>query len=292
MARLRTVTIGVVNIKIYPHTPELYVELFDDLFRIRNKVGFRGNNAAIPNHISPLDPENSLSGIKGSIYKFTRINPNDPWIDTVKVEPLEDKNGLPIFPIAQNLSPNLKTIQFVFYPEGHRLLFDTQYITPGSMQLLLNALFSTEEIVQKYNDVEVIVEKAEDILQQILAIPIITKLTVSLTRPNAESFAEEEKKRVLDRMNQQNARIYDQTFSANKYEGFTPDATTRAAMDLAQSNGEIFAEGYNSNDEKVVESTKPHPLIIKKKYDPDVDSFFSIVIGISANLIDRLTSKG
>jgi hypothetical protein len=80
MGRDRLVRIGGLNIRVHTqHKAEEYVSLWRAMYRLRLPTA-RGVNALMIGTVTQLG-EDSNSPLLGSIYRFTDIDPNDPWFD-------------------------------------------------------------------------------------------------------------------------------------------------------------------------------------------------------------------
>ena len=88
MARMKKLAISVMNIKIHPHSPQLYIDLFECLKSNNNKMigKIRGNDYAIIGWMHSFDSTNPTLGLYGEFYKYLNIDPSQPWLDISKVE--------------------------------------------------------------------------------------------------------------------------------------------------------------------------------------------------------------
>lgn len=289
MARLKTLEIGVLNIKIHPHTPEKYVELMEDLFKLASSVAIRGSDYGTTNYVREIITGKPLEGLYGEFYRYLEINEDEPWLDLKERKTILDKNGEPVPQVDGNKKPNAKEVEFVFYPVGHRLFYNSKNFYPTSAQKLLLNLFSNEVIKRKYGNIDVEIESSKEVIERILKIPSLTKLDISFTRPNDDDIGDLETK-IFRRIENQNIRKFHQTISSPKEDGIEPDDETVALMHLATSNGQVDAVGY-SGEEKIIESTKPHPLLVREKFDPDKITSLRFLMNISSDILRKLRSR-
>lgn len=289
MARYKTLTVGALNLKIHPHSPELYVKLFQEVFAIGEVVKIRGADWGMPGYLLTSSMGNPLEGMSGALYRFLNINPDEPWLDVTKRAPIREEDGTPIPQIPEHLKPNLREVPFVFYPQGHRFFFDAGSFSPSSAASLLRNISKNSSIIDKFGIIDVIVESSKEAIERILSIPSLTRLEIFITRPNADDISSQ-KRRFLERMESQNARTFKETVTSLKEQGINPDEETRVLMDLASSNGWVRGVGY-AGETKREESTDPHPLLEKERYDPNKETAFGALRRFSAFMLSRLTKN-
>ena len=57
-------------------------------------------------------------------------------------------------------------------------------------------------------------------------------------------------------------------------------------MEVARSNGKVYAEGYDG-ETKVVHSTDKHPIKDRTKFDPDIELRTTSMIEFSMDLLKK-----
>jgi hypothetical protein len=280
---MRKLVVSALNIKIHPHTPELYIDLFNSLFTSVKSVKIRGADYGTPGWISEVVPGRPLDGLQGEFYKFLSIDPRDPWFDERSREVIEIDDDEDELPVPEHLKPNLHKVRFVFYPKKHRLFFDSQKFSPNNARKLLVALCSFTEITDKYGHVDVEVESSREAIERILEIPAKTKLEIRISLPNPDDTSDDEQ-RVLDRLLSQNARTIEESYTGVKEEGLIPNEDTKTLMRVAQSNGYVKATGYDG-DKRIERSTLDHPLVEPEFYNPETTSRMQTLITFSQQLM-------
>ena len=279
MPRPRTMKIGVVNIKTQPHSPKRYKQLLKFVLN-KNMVGrIRGDNWGLFGSCRSKRDEDFDVVVFGTIYKYLNIEAKGNWLDIIKRDPIDADDGeAPDIP--EHLKPNRRDIEYAFFPKKHRLFFDTQFISPGSMQKLLISIFSDPEIEKKFGHVDVVVETTKEAIKKILKIPVISNLKIDFTIPNDDDLDELEDE-VVERIKKQKIRRYQELMTSTDDDGLDPDDTTVAKMNIARSNGKVVAEGY-AGDQKIVRSTIEHPLKVSYTYNPELESRMEALIYKSA----------
>ncbi|NJB68770.1 hypothetical protein GGQ74_002443 [Desulfobaculum xiamenense] len=293
MSRLNKLEIAVLNITTHPHSPERYLELFKDAFNLKLPIKYRGPEYLLLGRHWDIENEQPLTGIHGVLFKYIDLDLAGAWLDLTLIEPIKSEDGSPIIPIPEDLKPNCQATPFVFLPDGHRLFFFTFHeqkrFSPALIAKSLSALFNNKSLVEKYGEVSVTAESSDETITQILNIPNLTKLSISVTLPNSDDLSKK-KEAALARIKRQNAKRAIQEYSGNKHDGLRPDDETRALMELAKSNGYIKAEGYREQI-KVTESTSKHPVLILDRYDPTQNAPLTRLISIAKAHIPRFTGR-
>ncbi|OQY20098.1 MAG: hypothetical protein B6I36_02315 [Desulfobacteraceae bacterium 4572_35.1] len=289
MARDRKLKVGILNFKIQPHTHKKYADLMQEINDSNRIVKIHGSDSGTIYSLNQIDEKDPTNGFYGRIYRFMEIHKGQPWFDAANRKPIVDKKGNPIPQVAGEKKPNLKEYEFVFYPNGHRLFFDLRLFSPAVGKKFFDRLFSCEEIVKKYGKVDVEIESSTEVIDRILKIPALTNLQISFTRPNSDDIGDLEAD-VLERMEEQHIRKFNQTLASPREDGVVPDAETIALMNVAISNGRVDARGY-SGDEQVIESTDPHPRTEQFSYNPDKTTALNALISHSASILSKLTSR-
>lgn len=289
MARMRKIVIGALNIKTMPHATKIYVDLLNNVYRAAHVTKIRGADWGTIGWLSALHKGQPEMGVIGIIYRFLNIDPREPWYDTNRKEKIDIEEDSKI-PVPENLKPNLRESMFLFFPVGHRLFFDTDHLSPRGAQILFEGLFASLDISKTFGKVDVVVETDKDSLTRVLGIPTLTKLEVFLTRPNPDDLSRN-KARIMNRFVGQQARTWQQNYSSPKGEGLLPDDETKAMMELAQSDGRVYAVGYNRENERMEESTTAYPLRHRVYYDPSADKYQNTFINEARMLLDWLRKR-
>lgn len=290
MQKKRTIQAGVLNIKTHPHSPEGYINLFQKAYELEILGKIRGSDWGVIGTINENKSDYGYHVLYGTIYKFLNIDPKSTWLDLKTRIPLNtDKEDVaPVIP--DHLKPNLKEIRYVFYPQKHRLCFDTENISPRSIKSLMESIFSRQVLIDDFGMVNIEIESTYDVFRKIISIPQITSLEIMMTRPNADELAEEEQ-RVLDRIINQNIRRHEQISSTTDKEGIRPDEDTKALMKIALSNGRIIAKGYESESKKVVYSTEEHPVTETLRYDTTIASPMHALMELGDRIIQSIMDR-
>ncbi|OGU16789.1 MAG: hypothetical protein A2076_07180 [Geobacteraceae bacterium GWC2_53_11] len=286
MAKDLKMTIGAINIKIHPHSPEKYIELFEELVNMKRRVPIRGDIYGSLSTFNFLDVNDKVKGFKGYIFKYLNINPNEPWFDVEQqkvVEPMQQVE------VLKTLKPHFSFFMFYFIPKKHRVFFTTYYdsksISPNSIAKFFTNLFYHPDIISKFGEVDVIVEPSIDGLERIFAINTLEKLELVVTKPNPDDHEEEEQK-LLRRLGNIKAKRLKQEYVSESRESIQPDNDLRVLSKIAASNGYVYASGKDLAGKHVEESTQLHPFQENLWYSRDENAHDIFVRGADRMLSD------
>lgn len=292
MKRKRTVSYTAFNIRIHPHSPQKYVDLFERLFDLRRQINLRGDTYGIMTQIEPLNGD-FLNGISGEIAKFTRIEVGK-WFNIEKLRAAEEDETKRI-QIPDQLRPNFTSFNFVFYPKNHYLVIEFKdkfgQISPKSIEIYLRTLLDFEEIVNEFNTVELTLVPRIDQLDSVLSLKQINSLEMIIRRPNTDGLEDLEDE-VLERLNQQNVEEEIIILKAQKGLSVQADERTIALGHVAQLNGEVKASGYDENGRRTEKSTKQHPFIESGSYITGEITAKDFLIVMASSIIQKVKNMG
>jgi len=299
MARPKKIEVGVINITTHPHSPEGYLNLFYDVVKEKRVASYRGAESLMLGSFGKIEGKPAAEGIWGNIYLFVEIDNKAPVLDIDTGQPIVSEDGEVTFPVPEKLKPNLKCIEFVFFPDGHRLFFNissaplrhetVRQISPNSLAASLEKLFYSENLYKNYGTVNVVAEKDSKLIDDILNIQHITRLFVDMALPNGDDVSRQ-KKRILDKLKYEKAKKYQVQLVGDKKDGLRPSEETIAIMEIATSNGKIAAEGYTIG-EKVSISTFDHPILIRDRYNKETESSLRAVLRLAKNSLSKFTKR-
>jgi Domain of unknown function (DUF4747) len=270
MKQLRSFQVSALNVVTHPHSPRGYVDLFKAIMHQRRPISIRGAQHMMLGELKPLDREDLESGLFGRIYRFDHIDPELPWFNVARHKQATEEEMAKIA-IPENLVPNLALFDFVFFPKGHMLYFVSQMerysLSPRSLVKMLGSLFFTNEILQKFGEVDITIIPDKRSLQQIFQMPRLTKLLIDVKRPNPDDN-ESDDEVVFERLARQGARRIRQEMTAEQGETILPDNETKILAGVAARNGKVSAVGYDHSGVRVEESTINMPWNQAVTYDP------------------------
>jgi hypothetical protein len=299
MRDLKKIDVGVLNITTHPHSPEKYLQLFQDVLDTKRVSVYRGSDHLTFGAFNGIGAAKKIDGIWGVFYIFVNIDTTGPVLNITNGEPIVSKEGEVTFPAPAHLKPNLKCVDFVFFPKGHRLFFSTKTTPLGTEQprqisarILAGALyrlFNHPDLFEKYGEVNVYTENKSEIVADILKIPSLTKLSIAITLPNDDDVSQQ-MARLTKKYQLEKIKNVQHNLTGYKEVGLAPDKETQAMMQLASSNGSVTAIGW-SGEERVEISTTDHPEILKGIYSPAAESKLQALARIAKNALENFTGK-
>ena len=269
MARRIKIASGVLNIRIHPHTPERYAELFKRVYERKNVVKVRGDRFAM---ISLLDSRQARQGyVTGFLATFVNVELEGQWFDTdslaeAKIEDLQE------IKIPDNLRPNLATFRFYFDTIAHRLYFQTytqgKQLTPHSALRVFNALFDDLKIRQEFGDVKVSLVQSRSSLKALFDLRVIKEINITIERPNADIFADDFEEKIEKHLEEAKSRQIEVSYKAESGGSLTPTKDIEEISRVALENGRVEVKGRDDRG-ATVRSSEDHPKVLHDKYDPD-----------------------
>lgn len=287
MGKERTLHVSGLNIRVHTkHAADEYAALWKALHRLRLPTT-RGVNAIMIGSVSSLN-EAPDSPLIGSLYRFTNINPDDPWFD-IDEHKEADANDIAEVRIPNKLKPNLKEYPYLFDIKKHKLLFKSGGheggISPLIVQKMLQNLSERPIIARRFGDVDLTVMTEKGVLERLLMWPEIRQIELVLERPNPTDFDDDQS--FYDRLKRRSLKKEVTTFvKANEEKTIRPDPEMLKMFRIAVNNGKYTQKGMNA--EGVIESaaSTKYPLKEPTSYDPDViterDAFIEVARRLAA----------
>lgn len=271
MGKERTLRVGGLNIRVHTkHAADEYAALWKALHRLRLPTT-RGVNALMIGSISSLSDATD-SPLVGSLYRFTNINPNDPWFD-IDEHKEADATDVAEVKIPGKLKPNLKEFPYLFDIKKHKLFFKSGGheggISPLLVQKMLQNLCERPNIVRRFGDVDLTVLTEQGVLARLLKWPEIRQIELVLERPNPTDFDDDQS--FYDRLKRRGLKKEVTTFiKANEEKTITPDQEMLKMFEIAVNNGRYTQKGKNAEGVIETASSTNYPLEEASSYDPDV----------------------
>ena len=263
----RSVSYAALNIRLHPHSPEMYVDLMHKAFGLKRQVQLRGDSYGILRQIEPIS-DDPLQGLEGEIAKYTKIEAGS-WFNLNELRAADEVEKKQIH-IPPEMMPNFTFFNFVFFPGNHYLIIECKdtfgQLSPRSIEKFFSTLFNASELVDEFNKVEITLIPKTDQLDTVLSLAQINTLELVIRRPNADDLdgLEEE---VLERLNRQH--VAEETIKLKAQPGLSvvADEETRQLGQVAMMNGIVTARGRDNNGKSVEMSTQQHPLIETGQYE-------------------------
>lgn len=291
MAREKKLVVGAVNITIQPHTPQKYLELFRDVYKLKKPVNISGDQFGLLAVLYKLDREQKEPGpITGDIFKYTDINKNAQWFNT-ETNNFASDDDVDGINIPENLKPNSTRFSYIFFPEQHLFFYEAYYdgntFGPTNAERFIDRLLNVDEIVKKYGKVDVTHIPEVNALSDAFNLPVKEKIEMVVKRPNPDDHAKAERK-VMERMRARNVGVFEQTLKSVPGQSIKIDKDLETMAHISAKNGSFMLKGKDHNHKTVEISTREHPLKITEYYDPDIESAFELFARITISMKDTI----
>jgi len=197
----------------------------------------------------------------GEIYRFVKIDPNEPWFDMMtKAEATPDQ--VQQINIPPHLLAHMQTIPFIFYPQEHELWFVAKdrktTLAIHAAEKFFQRMLEQTAIAHQMPDVAVTALPDREALDEVLRVPGLHKLELHFKRPNPDG-AEDYEARFEQRLAAMNVKSMQETLSAGAGQTLLPDAQLQAEAAVASRNGNVVGVGRGDEGTPIVVTTAQKP---------------------------------
>jgi Domain of unknown function (DUF4747) len=269
------IVIGALNISADPHPKGIYRRLFQK--NAERAMPLWGNDWA--KITAPADRETAPPSFYGRVIVWTEIDKDGKWLDQKT-----DKEATPTekqkIQIPENLDPNFRSFNFVFFEDRHLLVLEYQnelgeHFGSKRAQRFFGTLLNSGDPSDP--EVTVTVIPSHEALDRIYAIPRLRRLEIFVERPNPDDLTPDAN-RILDRLLKQGAKS--QTVQLDKKARvitLTPDKDTKKLAEIAATNGHVAGSGKAADGKPVYESTRDHPktVIVEVAGPTSIGAFYA-----------------
>lgn len=269
MARRIKVAVGIVNVRLHPHSPAIYSSFIRDVYRLKRPIRIHGDRYAM---ISMLDRSgedgNEVSGI---ITTFTRIETDGAWFDAASLQEATD-NQVSEINIPDNLYPNAASFYFLFDTKEHKVYIQ-QYskgkqITSNSLLNYFRGISNNTEILAKYNSAKISIVQSTEGLEALFNLKKINEIKITILKPNSDIFADDFEAKIEAHLAETHAQKLVLTYDAEPGQSIVASKEIRAVSSAALENGSVQVKGRDETG-AVTRSTEEFPKILQDTYDPD-----------------------
>ncbi len=295
MGHKTSVDYTAINIRVHPHpTKQIYVDLFQTIFEKRRRIPLGGSTSATISRMWPLNENKPIDGLIGELVKFNDIDA-DSWIN-VETGQSADKDEISEIHIPKDLRPNGKFFYFVFFPQEHILVSEVRdkdgSFSPNLQEKFFNFLFSSEDILTKFNAIDVTILPDTTLVDNILSSKTLRKLDLIIHRPNPNDFDIYEQD-ILSEMETQNAKTFEKKLVAQDRQYLQPNDKTKKQIQVAAHNGKVIYTDVDINTglTNKDKSTAQTPLVERDKYDPAFTSPLDFIKVKAVEIVNKLKSR-
>lgn len=269
MARKVKVSSVILNIRLHPHTDELYRQFIEDLFDLKQIVRLHGDRHGM---ISLIDRSRASEGtVTGTITTFTVVEIDGEWFDAESLAEASDDQVSEVR-IPRNLHPNAASFFFHFDIKRHRLFVQNyskgKVLTPQQALTLFKTLSEHLDITQKYTLAKITLVQSQAGLESLFSLDRLDRITITIMKPNADILSANFVDEIEGHLAAIHARKLTVSYVAEPGDSLVPDQDMRKLSAAALENGNVEAIGRDGTG-RVKRSTEDFPLVLQDRYDPD-----------------------
>lgn len=280
MSQGRRITLAAVNIALHsPHSAERYIELLQKAFRRRMTVRMGALHGVLLGTLYKSEHSGRESWVSGEIYRFVKLDPEQPWFNADKKEPATEEDVGSIN-IPKHLLPHLQRIPFVFNARRHQFWYVSKdqrsSLAPATAVRFLETLLQSTALAHDFPEVSVTAVPEKTSVDKILKLPNLEYLRIELVRPNPDSAGSAEE-RWLKKLEEQRTTKVKLELVHAKNQVLQPSAETREMATVAANNGMVFGRGRSSDGLPVEDSTNSRPMQQYEFVDTNIETVSDVV---------------
>lgn len=286
MARGRRVTFAAINIALHaPHPMVRYVELLQKAFRRRAIVRMGALHGIMLGSMGRPQEQGKTQLLSGEIYRFVKLDPDQPWFNAEKKEPATDED-VEAIKIPSHLLPHLQRVPFVFNARRHRLWYASRdaanSLAPTTATRFLSQLLQATALQHDFPEVSVTAVPESTSVEEILGLPGLEYLKIELVRPNPDS-AESAEERWLRRLEEQHTTKAKLELFHAKNHAIEPDTETKEMAHVAATNGVVYGRGRTADGLPVEDSTAARPMLRHEFVDTNIETAADVLARLAAD---------
>lgn len=272
MARRLKVSASILNLRLHPHSAELYANYLEKLFSLRRNVPIYGDRYGMISLINRSERDSNI--MTGTLTTYTKIETDGIWFDTSNLSEATD-NQISSVQIPEHLHPNSAAFDFLFDTAKH-LIYIEQYsngkiLTPKSAYKFFEAVTDDLGLISEFGTAKISIVQDKIGLDRLFSIDVIREVKVTIMKPNADIFSSDFAAKIEKNLESSNARKLTLAWESEPRESLTITDDMREAGEVALSNGAVEVRGRD-NGGAVTQSTSNFPKSLQTTYDPETSS--------------------
>ena len=281
MSRKIKLSASSLNIRIHPHSPELYEKWIKAVYRLNRDIQLRGDKYGIISSIN--DEAYKNEAIIGIITTFTKIDKDGHWFNVNELKEATDEEIAKI-ELPSHLFPNSSSFSFYFDLSTHRLYFQT-YSDGKSLsarfayklfERLANIVITKSEF--KLANISIIQDKKT--IEKMFSIPVLKTATFLIEKPNSDLWDGDFEENVEQHLSDTGSKSLEIGYKSESRGTIKPTDDMRLLAKIASENGKVEITGRDESG-GVNFSSDNFPEVIQTKYDPDqttqLSAFYNMV---------------
>lgn len=272
MARKIKLSAVILNIRLHPHSSEIYQNYISDVFKLKLLVNVRGDRYAM---ISSIDSSKADSDeISGIITSFTQIDNEGAWFDAANLQEATD-NQISRITIPDQLYPNSASFYFKFNTKTHKI-YVQQYskgknFTTNAILKYFVKVSENLAILEKYNAAKISVVQSKTGLDRLFELKKLSEIKITILKPNSDIFSDDFESQIEAHLAESHSQKLVLIYDADHGKSIVASEEIKAIGNVALENGKVEVKGRNETG-AVSKSTEDHPKILQDRYDPDAIS--------------------
>lgn len=260
----RTIEVAALNVAMHrPHSPQRYVDLFRHAYEAQRIFSHGEIHSLLLGSLQGLADAVENNEFSGEIYRFVKIDPNEPWFNMLtRAEATPDQ--VQQINIPPHLLAHMQTIPFVFYPREHELWFVAKdrksTLAIQVVENFFQRLLQDTAAANQMPEIAVTALPDQEALDEVLSVPGLHRLELQFKRPNPDDGAMDHEARFEERLAAMNVKSMQETFSAGAGQVLLPDEQLKAEAAVASRNGNVIGIGKNDNGTPIERTTKSKPM--------------------------------
>jgi hypothetical protein len=270
----KRIVISELNIVSQPHSPAMYAAAFHTLAAEKTRVQYHLHRRIEVGTCVPLNDSRLPDALTGSLFIFSRVNFDDPWLNMAANAEATEKD-LEQLSIPPHLAPELRSVRYILDINRHRFFFesvsaDNKSVSAKSLAKSLNLMFQADSIKAMFEEINAFVVSDKEAVEKILHLPKLRRLEIRLFRPNPDDDSFEHD--VLKNMNSEHVGVQEITLiKAPGALSIVPSAMTEKLARLAARFGFVEGRGRDENG-PIKADTEQHPVEYPIAYSETEDA--------------------
>ncbi|WP_187970071.1 DUF4747 family protein [Aquibium microcysteis] len=281
MARKVKISASALNVRLHPHSPDIYMKWLRSIYSNRLVSQVHGDRYAMVSSIDGTGASNNI--LTGAITTFVKLDGDGNWFNAAQMSEATEEDISEIN-IPRNLFPNAAAFYFYMDAEEHKIYFQTyskgKYLTANSALRFFNGLATQAPIASVFGQAKISIVQDKSSLEYMFSIKKIKEINIRISKPNTDIFDEDFEANIEKHLDGTNSREITISYRAESNSSIKPDDDINKISKVALENG--FVEVKGRDDQGAVRlNSEDYPKQLQDRYDPEEQSeraaFFRLI---------------
>lgn len=269
-----------LNIRLHPHSENIYSQYISEIFKMRVTATAHGDRLAM---ISMIDRSQESDGvITGIITTFIKIREDGAWFNSEELQEATEEQISEIN-IPRNLFPNAASFFFYFDLKRHQIHIQSyskgKTLTPNTALKIFSKMSEDVRILSKFQAAKITIIQSTEGLKKLFSLPVIKEVKITILKPNSDIFADDFEEKIEAHMNETHARKVVIVYNSEPGQSINTHGDIEQVGKFALENGSVEVKGRDETG-AVQMSSAEFPRILQDKYDPETESEHSAFMRI------------